>query len=142
MAQHTITNITRDEIIEQLKEVVSVNDHNFWEEAGTFDIDAAADAILAGQVQPDWNNDDDGIRRIDDEVMALAFGAFMSSGPWWRVTDPQTWVRFDPGAAEWVSCVIDPADPAWTVCGRAVGADERATIPDGWIPFGCSDCDA
>jgi hypothetical protein len=51
------------------------------------------------------------------------------------------WVRFDSDAAEWVSCGIDPADPAWTVCGRAVGADERATIPDGWIPFGCSDCD-
>ncbi len=71
------------------------------------------------------------------------------------------WVRFDSATAEWVSCVIDPAGRAWTVCGRAVGIDERyifpdggvlgyafqifadagEALPDGWTVLRCSDCD-
>jgi hypothetical protein len=96
MAQNTITNITRDEIIEALEFVRSTNDHligsvtladrRIFTDLGRFDVDIAADAILAGKVEPDCNeheNDEGQIVRIDDEVAALAFGAFMSSGAWW-----------------------------------------------------------
>ena len=68
------TDITRNDILEALAEIVADN-HLFRD---GFDVDIAADAIMAGEVAAD---DNDGA--INDPALKLAFGAFMSSGRWW-----------------------------------------------------------
>ena len=68
------TDITRNAIVEALAEVAT--DNHLLSEG--FDLDIAADAILAGEVTAD---DNDGA--ITDPALKLAFGAFMSSGRWW-----------------------------------------------------------
>jgi hypothetical protein len=50
-----------------------------------FNISAAADAILAGLIKPDWN---DGCIEPGDMLNAYAFGALVSG-------DPSLWVRDD-----------------------------------------------
>lgn len=50
-----------------------------------FNITAAADAILAGLIRPDWN---DGRIEPDDMLNAYAFGALVSG-------EPSLWVRDD-----------------------------------------------
>jgi hypothetical protein len=70
----TNNTFTRSHLIEALNEVVSLNSLT----ANGFDVEVAADAIVAGEVTPDSN---DGL--IDDDAMAMAFGAFMADGRWW-----------------------------------------------------------
>ena len=69
---------TRAHLIELLGDAV-------WSSAvidrDRFDIDAAADAILAGHVTPDDNG---GAIPPDDIAGQLAFGAIVSDGSWWR----------------------------------------------------------
>lgn len=43
-----------------------------------FDVEVAADAILAGRIVPDWDHG-----TIVSTTLAFAQGAFMSTGPWW-----------------------------------------------------------
>jgi len=66
-------NTNRTALVELLTDAIAIND------ADAFDIETAVDAILAGQVTPD---DNEGL--ITDSVEALAFGAIMSDGPWWK----------------------------------------------------------
>jgi hypothetical protein len=111
MATHTTT-ATRSEIIEALRCVVSTNDGI---DAEAFNVDLAADAILAGQVTPDTNDE-----LITDEVEALAYGAFMSNGPWWQ-------------AATWTEELVEGR---WVACGdygcAPIPDDDDATIAVGW----------
>jgi hypothetical protein len=82
----TNTNTNRSRLIEALEDVLRLNASAI---AGTttavFDVEAAADAILAGQVTPD---DNDG--GITDELEALAFGALLADGPWWVHSETET----------------------------------------------------
>jgi hypothetical protein len=130
MATHTTT-ATRSEIIEALERVFDANKHNTTG-IHAFSVDAAADAILAGQVTPD-----DNYGRITDPTVALAFGALMSDGPWWQAATwteelvDGEWVQFgdydsapipadDAAAAAvarstWETCI----GPDWHIDGEA-----------------------
>jgi hypothetical protein len=82
----TTNNTTRTAALEALTKMVAINSALIAATTdAVFDVELAADAILAGAVQPDTN---DGV--ITDELEALAFGAMMSAGAWWVSDDTET----------------------------------------------------
>jgi hypothetical protein len=139
MATHTTTTATRSEIIEALRNVVSTNRPNWRGEAKAFDVEAAAVAILAGQVTPD---DNDG--QIIDELEALTYGAWMSDGPWWQAATwteelvDGKWVQFgDYDSAPMPDSDADAADAARLVWETYIGPawhhdGEAATYRVAW----------
>jgi hypothetical protein len=132
MATHTTTTATHSEIIKALKQVICVNE--FGRSAtDQLDVNAAANAILAGQVTPD---DNDGL--ITDGVEALALGALMSDGPWWTKVEDRTVVEWDTD--EWVAHRLDPSDPSVTVCGLCDVVDATANVAPSWTIHNCLDC--
>lgn len=86
------------------------------EEYGSFDYEKALQAILSGEVTPD---DNDGL--IRDEATALAFGAFMSDGPWWKTASGRT--AFRRSAATNECGKRNPYGDKWVdpVCHREKG---------------------
>lgn len=79
--RHTLMNpndLRRSDVLAALADTVSLN-QILLEPGQHLDLDAAADAILAGHVTPD---DNDGTI-TDPAAAAYAFGAFISDGPWW-----------------------------------------------------------
>lgn len=84
MTGQTSSQYTRAAIIAALEQQRDACEHHWPTEAEQFDVERAADGIERGQVQPDYNRDDDGQPRLTDPLQALAHGAFMSSGDWWN----------------------------------------------------------
>ena len=71
-----------------LGDIRSANDEYASDFPGlTVDIDVALEAITAGMVESD---DNEGQIPSDDLDQQLAFGAFMSDGPWWVSRKPES----------------------------------------------------
>lgn len=102
------TDITRTAVLDALADAVATNSAliaattDAW-----FDAEAAVDAILAGGVKPNTNDD-----TITDEVDALAFAAVTTDGPWWV-----TGTLMDAETDE----LIGPATPAQIEASLAAG---------------------
>ena len=69
-----LENITTTKLTEAIKAAISINE---FEEGDVIDIDAAVEAIKAGDVEP-WNE-----FAGDDLAEAFAMGVVMNDGPWW-----------------------------------------------------------
>ena len=69
-------NTNRATIVQLLTDAIAMNQAA---DADAFDIEVAADAILAGQVPPDIR---EGL--ITDSLEARVFCAIMNDGPWWK----------------------------------------------------------
>lgn len=72
---------TRNDIVAAVKAVADTH-RELWSDC--FVQERAVEAIMAGEVEPDYN---DGL--ITDPYMALAFGAYVSTGPWWQPVEPE-----------------------------------------------------